>query len=66
MSRESIMAGVCLLVTLGLMWLADHPNKIGGSVLLGVVFCVFVLVARLKGRSNSTTNRMIRKPPARK
>jgi Flp pilus assembly protein TadB len=66
MTRESIIAGICLLITLGLMWLVDHPNKVAGSVILGIVFCVFILVARLKARNNSRTNRMIRKPPERK
>ncbi len=66
MTRESIIAGICLLVTLGLMWLADHPDKVAGAVILGIVFCVFILVARLKGRGNARTNRMIRKPPERK
>ncbi|MDE2998122.1 MAG: hypothetical protein OXU79_03490 [Gemmatimonadota bacterium] len=66
MTRERLIAGICLLITLGLMWLADHPDKVAGTVILGIVFCVFVLVARLKGRGGSRTTRMIRKPPDRK
>lgn len=66
MTRESLIAGVCLLITLGVMWFADHPDKVAGSVILGIVFCVFILVARLKGRSGSKMTRIIRKPPDRK
>ena len=66
MARESIIAGICLLITLVLMWLVDHPDKVLGTAFLGIVFCVFILVARLKGRSGSRTTRMIRKPPDRK
>ncbi len=66
MTRESIIAGICLLITIGLMWLVDHPNKVAGSIILCVVFCVFILVARLKARSNSRTTRLIRKPPERR
>ena len=66
MTRESIIAGICLLITLSLMWLADHPDKVAGTVILGIVFCIFMLVARMKGRGNARTNRMIHKPPDRK
>lgn len=66
MTRETTIAGICLLITLALMWLADHPDKVAGAVILGIVFCIFILVARLKGRGNARTNRMIRKPPDRK
>lgn len=65
MTRERIIAGICLLITLGLMWFVDHPDKVAGTVILGIVFCVFILVARLKGRSGSKMTRMIRKPPDR-
>ena len=66
MTRESLIAGICLLITLGVMWFADHPDKVAGSVILGIVFCVFILVARLKGRSGSGRSRMIRKTQERK
>ena len=66
MTREGFIAGICLLITLSLMWLADHPNKVAGSIILGVVFCVFILVARLKARSGSRTTRIIRKQSGRK
>lgn len=65
MTRERIIAGICLLFTLGLMWFVDHPDKVAGTVILGIVFCIFILVARLKGRSGSKMTRMIRKPPDR-
>lgn len=65
MTRERIIAGICLLITLGLMWFVDHPDKVAGTVVLGIVFCIFLLVARLKGRSGSKMTRMIRKPPDR-
>ncbi len=66
MTRESLIACVCLLITLGVMWFADHPDKVAGSVILGIVFCIFILVARLKGRSGSRRSRMIRKTPDQK
>ncbi len=66
MTRESLIAGICLLITLGVMWFADHPDKIAGSVILGIVFCIFILVARFKGRSGSRKSGMIRKTQEKK
>lgn len=63
MSREIVIAGVCLLLTIGLAWLVDHPSKVTGSIVLGIAFCVLVVAARLRGDGSSRATRMVRRPP---
>ena len=61
-NRESAIAGACLLITLAIAWLLDHPRKVAGTVVLLVAFAVFVAVAHLRGPGRPAgTRRLIRK-----
>jgi hypothetical protein len=64
-NRELVIACSCLVATIAIAWLLDHPNKVTGTVILLIAFGVFVAVALLRNqRKSPNPRRMIRKDKA--
>jgi hypothetical protein len=49
MTRELIIAGICIVATIAVGWLVDHPDKVAGTILLFVLFLILVGIVRLRG-----------------
>jgi hypothetical protein len=45
-NREIVIAAICVLATLAIAWLVDHPDKLTGTAILLVAFGIVVAVAR--------------------
>ena len=68
MTREIVIAAVCVLLTAAVGWIADHPDKVAGTIMLLVAFGILAAVARNRAPTRTRTGKTFlrRKPPARR
>jgi hypothetical protein len=52
-NREIVIAAICVLATLAIAWLVDHPDKVTGTAILLVAFGIVVAVARNRAPARS-------------
>ncbi len=63
MNRETVIAAICVLLTIGMGWLVDHPNKTSGTIILLVAFAIILIVTRIRHAGRTTRTKVLRTPP---
>ena len=56
-SKEIILAGACAILTIGLAWVIDHPEKMSGTAITLAAFGIIALVVRFRGESSGQTTK---------
>ena len=55
------MAAICTALTIAFAWIADHPDKVMGSIITLVVFGIIAGVVKFRGESSDHSTKWTRR-----